>query len=56
MPYVDVASAVNRWFVTDYMRNQLVNSLLRLVDLKYSDGNKNYEKSDGKRQISFAKY
>ena len=41
MAYADVASAVNRWVVTNSMRSQLVNSLLDLVDLKHAtDGNK----------------
>ena len=41
MPYADVASAVSMWVVTNSVRNQLVNSLLELTDLKHvTDGNK----------------
>ena len=44
MAYVDVA--VNRWVVTNSMRNKLVNSLLELVDLRYiTDGNKELRQS-----------
>ena len=46
MAYVDVASAVNRWVVTNSMRSQLVNSLLDLVDLEHAtDGNKELPQS-----------
>ena len=41
MAFADVASAVNRWVVTNSMRNQLANFSLELVDLKHTiDGNK----------------
>ena len=46
MVYADVVSAINRWVVTNSMRNQFVNSLLELVDLKYTtDGNKKLTQS-----------
>ena len=46
LDYADVASAVNRWVVTNSMRNQLVNTLLELVELKHTtDGNKEFRKS-----------
>ena len=46
MVYADVVSAINRWVVTNSVRNQLVNSLLELVDLKYTtDGNKKLTQS-----------
>ena len=41
MAYTDVASTVNMWVGTNSVRNQLVNSLLELTDLKYvTDANK----------------
>ena len=41
MAYTDVASTVNMWVVTNSVRNQLVNSLLELTDLKHvTDANK----------------
>ena len=44
--YVYVASAVNRWVVVNSMRSQLVNPLLKLVDLKHAtDGNKKLQQS-----------
>ena len=46
MAYADVVSAINRWVVTNSVRNQLVNSLLELVDLKYTtDCNKKLRQS-----------
>ena len=46
MAYADVASAVNRWFVTNSVRNQQVNSLLKLIDVKYTtDANKELRQS-----------
>ena len=44
--YVYVASAVNRWVVVNSMRSQLVNPLLKLVDLKHAtDGKKKLQQS-----------
>ena len=44
--YVYVASAVNRWVVVNSMRSQLVNPLLKSVDLKHAtDGNKKLQQS-----------
>ena len=44
--YVYVASAVNRWVVVNSLRSQLVNPLLKLVDLKHAtDGNKKLQQS-----------
>ena len=44
--YVYVASAVNRWVVVNSMRSQLVNPLLKLVELKHAtDGNKKLQQS-----------
>ena len=44
--YVYVASAVNKWVVVNSMRSQLVNPLLKLVDLKHAtDGNKKLQQS-----------
>ena len=53
MAFADFASAVNRWVVTNSMRNQLANFSLELADLKHtSDGNKRITtKANGKRQI-----
>ena len=46
MAYADIVSAINRWVVTNSVRNQLVNSLLDLVDSKYTtDGNKKLRQS-----------
>ena len=46
MVYADVASTVNRWVVTNSMRNQLVNSLLELVYLIHAtDGSKELRQS-----------
>ena len=46
MSYLDIASAVNRSVVTNSMKNQLVNSLLELVDLKHTiDGSKESRQS-----------
>ena len=46
MAHADAASVVNRGVVTNYMRNQLVNSLLKLVDLNHiTDGNKELRQS-----------
>ena len=46
MAYADVASTINRWVVTNSMRNQLVNSLLKLVYLIHAtDGNKELRQS-----------
>ena len=46
MAYADIVSAINRWVVTNSVRNQLVNSLLELVDLKYTtDCNKKLRQS-----------
>ena len=50
MAYADVASAVNRWVVTNSIQNQLVNSLLELVGLKYTtNGNKELRQSRTKK-------
>ena len=50
MAYADVASAVSWWVVTNSIRNQLVNSLLELVGLKYTtNGNKEYDKAERKK-------
>ena len=41
-----IMAYLDRWVVTNYMRNQLVNSLLKLVDLKRTtDGNKELRQS-----------
>ena len=46
MTYADVASAVNKWVVTNSMKNQLLNSLLQFADLKHTtDGNKELRQS-----------
>ena len=49
--YVYVASAVNRWVVVNSMRSQLVNPLLKLVDLKSMQlmAIKNYNKAKRKK-------
>ena len=50
LDYADVASAVNRWVVTNSMRNQLVNTLLELVELKHTtDGNKELRKAERRK-------
>ena len=36
MADADVASAVSRWVVTNSVRNQLVNSVLELINLKHT--------------------
>ena len=44
--YVYVASAVNGWVVVNSMRSQLVNPLLKLVDVEHAtDGNKKLQQS-----------
>ena len=46
MTYADVASAVNKWVVTNSMRNHLLNSLPEFADLKHTtDGNKELQQS-----------
>ena len=46
MAYADVTPAVNRWDITNSMKNHFVNSLLELADLNHtSDGNKELRKS-----------
>ena len=42
----DVASAVSRWVVKNYVTNHLVNPLLKLADLKHTtDANKEWRQS-----------
>ena len=51
MAYADVATAVNRWVVTNSVRNQLVNSLLELIDLKHTtDANKELQQKKARRK------
>ena len=48
----DVASAVNRWVVTNYMINQLLNSLLKLAGLNHTtDGNTELRQSRTEKYI-----
>ena len=48
--YADAASAVSMQVVTNYMTNQLINSLLKLLDLKHTtDDNKELQQGQQKK-------